>query len=308
MRVFVTGGTGLVGRRLVKQLVGRGDGVVVLTRRPEVAKELFGVICKAVPGDPMQPGEWMKAVDDCDAVVNLAGENIFARRWNAAFKQRLFDSRVLTTRNVVHALATQPKRPDGQPKVLVNASAIGYYGYHGDEQLTEESPPGIDFMANICVEWEKAARAVEPAGMRCALVRIGVVLDKEGGALQKLLTPFKLGAGGPVGSGTQYMSWIHHEDMTGILLFALDNAAVTGPINATAPNPVTNKQFGKALGAALGRPAFVWTPAFMLELTLGGVAEIVTQGQRVIPQNAMALGYAFKYPTIDVALGNLVSG
>jgi uncharacterized protein (TIGR01777 family) len=298
----------LVGRRLVKQLVGRGDGVVVLTRRPEVAKDLFGVICKAVPGDPMQPGEWMKAVDDCDAVVNLAGENIFARRWNAEFKQLLFDSRVRTTQNIVQALAAQPKRSDGQPKVLVNASAIGYYGYHGEEQLTEDSPPGIDFMANTCVEWEKAARAVEAAGLRCALVRIGVVLDKEGGALQKLLTPFKLGAGGAVGSGAQYMSWIHHEDMTGILLFALDTAAATGPINATAPNPITNKQFGKALGAALGRPAFVWTPAFMLELGLGGVAEIITQGQRVIPQKAMALGYAFKFPTIEVALANILQG
>jgi uncharacterized protein (TIGR01777 family) len=307
MRVFITGGTGLVGRRLVKQLVGRGDEVVLLTRRPNVAQELFGATCKAVQGDPMQLGEWMKAVDDCDAVVNLAGENIFAQRWNAAFKQLLVDSRIQTTRHVVQALAAQPKRPDGQPKVLVNASAIGYYGYHGDEQLAEESPPGIDFMANICVEWERAARAAEPAGVRCAIVRIGVVLDKEGGALKELLTPFKLGAGGPVGSGTQYMSWIHHSDMTGILLFALDNAAVAGPINATAPNPVTNKQFGKALGAALHRPAFVWTPAFILGLALGGVVEIITQGQRVIPMKAMTLGYPFKFPTIEVALADIVA-
>jgi uncharacterized protein len=306
MRVFLTGGTGLIGRRLIKLLVGRGDEVVLLTRRSIVAQEMFGATCKAVSGDPMQLGEWMKAVDDCDAVVNLVGENIFARRWNDAFKQMLFDSRIRSTQHVVQAMAAVPKRPDGTPKILVNATAIGYYGYHADEQLTEDSPPANDFMANICVEWEKAARAVEPAGVRCALVRIGVVLDKEGGALKELLTPFKLCAGGPVGSGKQYMSWIHHEDMTGILLFALDNAAVVGPINATAPNPVTNKAFGKALGAALHRPSFVWTPTTMLKLGLGGVAEIITQGQRVIPKKAMTLGYPFRFPTLEVALAEIL--
>ncbi len=205
MRVFVTGGTGLVGRRLIKQLVGRGDEVVLLTRRPSVGQEMFGSTCKSVSGDPMQIGEWMKALDDCDAVVNLAGENIFARRWNAAFRMMLFDSRVQTTRHVVQAMAAQPRRPDGSPKILVNASAIGFYGYHADEQLTEESPPGDDFMANICVEWEKEAHAIEPTGVRCVLVRIGIVLDKEGGALKELMLPFKLGAGGPVASGRQYM-------------------------------------------------------------------------------------------------------
>ncbi len=306
MRVFVTGGTGLVGRRLIKLLVGRGDEVVLLTRRPSVAQEMFGNSCKAVSGDPMQLGEWMKAVDDCDAVINLAGENIFARRWNAAFKQMLFDSRVLTTRHVVQALAAQPRRPDGSPKILVNASAIGFYGYHADEQLSEDSPPGDDFMANICIAWEKEARAIEATGVRCGLVRIGIVLDKEGGALKELMLPFKLGAGGPVASGRQYMSWIHHEDMTGILLFALDNASVVGPLNGTAPNPVPNKAFGKALGAALHRPAFVWTPALMLRMGLGGVAEIISQGQRVIPKKAMTLGYPFKFPTVEVALTNII--
>jgi uncharacterized protein len=259
-----------------------------------------------VQGDPMEVGEWMKAVDDCDAVVNLAGENIFARRWNPEFKVVLFDSRILTTRHVVQALAAKPKRPDGTAKLLVNASAIGFYGYHADEQLNEESPGGNDFMASMCVEWERAARSIESAGVRCVLVRIGVVLDKEGGALKELIMPFKFGLGGPVGSGKQYLSWIHHEDMTGILQFALDNPAVVGPINATAPNPVTNKAFGKALGAALHRPAFVWTPAMMLKLGLGGVVEIIAQGQRVLPKKAMTLGYPFKFPTIEVALTNIV--
>jgi uncharacterized protein (TIGR01777 family) len=267
---------------------------------------MFGTACKIVTGDPGDAGEWMKAVDDCDAVINLAGENIFAHRWSVDFKQLLFESRIDSTRHVVQAMAAQPRRPDGSPKVLVNASAIGYYGYHGDEQLTEESSSGTDFMANICIEWERAARAVEKAGVRLAMVRIGVVLDKEGGALQKLLTPFKFCAGGPVGSGKQYVSWIHHDDMTGILLFALDNPAVLGPVNGTAPNPVTNKQLGKAIGAALHRPAFVWTPAAMLKLALGDVVEIIAQGQRVIPKKAMTLGYAFKFPTIEVALTNIL--
>jgi len=306
MRIFVTGGTGLIGRRLLKLLVGRGDEVYLLTRRPTVAQELFGSTCKAVEGDPMQLGEWMKAIDDCDAVINLAGENIFAKRWSAQFKTLLHDSRVKSTQHVVQAIAVKPKRSDGQPKVLVNANAIGFYGPHGDEELTEDSPCGSDFMAQICIDWEKAARAVEAAGVRCAIVRVGVVLDKDGGALRKMMTPFVFGVGGPVGSGKQYLSWIHHEDMTGILLFALDNAAVTGPINATAPNPVTNKAFGKTLGAALHRPLFVWTPGLMLRLGLGEVADLITVGQRVIPKKAMTLGYPFKFPTIEVALTNIL--
>ena len=195
---------------------------------------------------------------------------------------------------------------DGSPKILVNASAIGYYGYHGDEQLTEESPPGIDFMANICVEWEKAARAIEATGVRLALVRIGVVLDKEGGGAQGIDYAVQVRRRRPGRQRPAVHELIHHEDMTGLLLFALDNTAVVGPLNGTAPNPVTNKQFGKALGAALHRPAFVWTPAVMLRLALGGVVEIISQGQRVIPKKAMTLGYPFKFPTIEVALTNIV--
>jgi hypothetical protein len=192
--------------------------------------------------------------------------------------------------------------------VLVNGSAIGYYGPHGDEELTEDSPPGGDFMAQVCVAWEAAARAAEPAGVRVAVIRTGVVLDKAGGALKQLLTPFKLGVGGPVGSGKQYMSWIHHADEVGILLLALDRPEARGPLNATAPEPVTNKQFGKALGAALGRPAVVPTPAFGLRLLLGEVAGMVTTGQRVLPKRAVALGYRFQYPEIGPALRQLVRG
>jgi uncharacterized protein len=303
MRVFVTGGTGLIGTRLVRQLLKRGDQAVVLSRRPEEAAKRFGPACTVVPGDPTQSGAWTDAVAGCDAVVNLAGENVFGRRWNAEVKALLHDSRVRATQNVADALRRQT---DGRPRTLVNASAIGYYGPHGDEELTEDSPPGDDFLARLCIDWEKSARAVEAAGVRCVTVRVGVVLDKEGGALAALLTPFKLGAGGPVGSGRQWMSWVHHEDMTGLFLLALDNPEARGPLNGTAPNPVTNREFGRALGRALHRPAFMPMPGFALRMMVGEAAEVILTGQRVLPRRAQQLGYAFKYPTLDAALQEIV--
>ena len=306
MRIFITGGTGLVGSRLVKRLSQRGDEVVVLTRRPAAAKDLFGSNVSAVAGDPAKPGDWESKVAECDAVVNLAGENLFARRWNTAFKQALIDSRVLSTQNVARALARAPLRGDGQSKVLVSASAIGIYGPHGDEELTEESSTGSDFLASLCQQWEAAARSVDSAGVRLAIVRIGVVLDKDGGALAKLLTPFKLGAGGPAGSGKQWMSWIHHQDLGSLFLLALDDASASGVLNGTAPNPVTNKEFGKALGRTLHRPAFMPTPGFALRLALGEVADVITTGQRVMPRRPLALGMEYRFPTIDEALKDIV--
>jgi uncharacterized protein (TIGR01777 family) len=307
MRVFVAGGSGMVGARLVRALHGRGDHVVLLTRRPEAVRQSLGSACTVVAGDPVQPGPWAEAVDDCDAVVNLTGENLFNRRWNDAFKKQLRDSRVLSTQNVVQALARRPTTAAGVPKVLVNASATGYYGPHGDEELTEESPPGDDFLARLCVEWEQAAREAEGHGLRAVLVRTGVVLGRDAGAIPKMLTPFKLGVGGPIGSGRQWLSWVHHADIVGILLLALDNAAAAGPVNGTAPQPVTNRDFSRALGRALHRPAFLPTPGFALKLGLGEVAEVLTAGQRVLPAKALALGYKFKFPDIDAALADVLS-
>src|SRR5438067_2533505 len=189
MRIFVMGGTGLVGSRLIHRLRERGDEVRLLTRRPDVAREKWQTTVQAIEGNPTEPGPWMKAVDECDAVINLVGEGIFNRRWNAEFIQLLRDSRVKSTENVVRAIAEQPRTAAGGAKVLVNASAIGYYGPHGDEELTEDSPPGDDFLASACVEWETAARAAQAHGIRVGIVRIGVVLDREGGALARLLTP-----------------------------------------------------------------------------------------------------------------------
>jgi uncharacterized protein (TIGR01777 family) len=285
----------------------RGDQAIVLSRRAGHARDLFGNNAAVVEGDPMRPGDWMKAVADCDAVIHLAGENVFARRWNADFKKLLFDSRILSTQHVVEALRRQPMRADGQAKALVNASAIGYYGPHGDEELTEESVPGSDFLAQLCIEWEKTTRAAESSGVRVALVRVGVVLDKEGGALAKLLTPFRLFAGGPVGSGRQWMSWIHFDDLINLFLFAVDNAQATGALNGTAPNPVTNREFSKALGRVLHRPSFVWTPQLALRVVLGEVADIVATGQRVLPKRALDLGYSFQYPMLDAALAHILA-
>ena len=311
MRVFVTGGTGLIGPRLIRQLKHRGDDVVMLSRQPD-AWEHVGQDVTVLVGDPTKPGDWQDKLAECDAVVHLAGANIFAKRWNVEFKRLLRDSRLLSTKNVVDAIAKSPKRADGTAKPLVSASAIGYYGPHGDEEITEDSPPGNDFMSNLCVEWEAAARAAEAAGVRVTMIRTGIVHDPRGGALHTLKLPFKLGLGGPVGMalrpkdwGKQYWSWIHHADETGIILLALDNADAAGPINATAPNPVTNKEFAKAFGKALGRPAFAPTPALALRLMLGEVADVITTGQRVLPKKALALGYQFRFPEIGSALADL---
>lgn len=306
MRVFVTGATGLVGRRLIGRLLDRGDEAVILSRRAGHARELFGSRVAVVEGDPMRTGDWMNALGDCDAVVHLAGENVFGRRWNADFKKLLHDSRILSTQLVVEALRRKPMRVDGRPKALVNASAIGFYGPREDEELTEDSLPGSDFLAGLCVEWEKAARAAESAGVRVAMIRVGVVLDREGGALAKLLTPFKLGAGGPVGSGRQWMSWIHHADLVGLFLFALDRANATGPINGTAPNPLTNREFGKVFGRVLHRPSFMWTPGLALRLLVGEAGNLVVTGQRVMPKRALELGYAFAYPALEAALAQIL--
>jgi uncharacterized protein (TIGR01777 family) len=309
MRVFLMGGTGLIGTRLIQRLRERQDQVVLLTRRPDVAQAKWDGACTIVEGDPMAVGTWMQAVDDCEAVINLVGEGIFSRRWNADFMTLLRDSRVKSTENVVKALAANPRTKRGQPKVLASASAIGYYGPHGDEELTEDSPAGSDFLAEICVAWEIAAKAAETLGVRTTRVRIGLVLDKEGGALKQLLPPFRMFVGGPVGlTGSHYCSWIHYEDLVGLFLLALDNPQCQGVLNGTAPHPVTSKQFAKALGHALHRPSFLPTPKLALRVLMGKVAGVVTTGQRVLPKKALALGYRFQFPEIETAMTNIVGG
>jgi len=303
MRVFVTGGTGLVGTRLVRACCARGDEAVVLTREPSAAAAArlasLGRV-RLVPGDPAQTGAWQDEVRGCDAVIHLAGENIFSKRWGAEEKALIRSSRVLGTRNVVAAIGRAPA--DLRPKTLVNASAVGYYGFRGDEELAEDGEPGSDFLASVCAEWEEEARAASAHGTRVVVVRIGIVLDPSGGALRNMLPAFQMFLGGPVGSGKQWLSWIHAEDLVGLILFAVDRPEISGPLNAVAPEPVRMGAFAKALGAALGRPSWLRVPAFALRLALGEVAEVLLHGQRVVPRKALEAGYKFRYENVEAAL------
>jgi uncharacterized protein (TIGR01777 family) len=314
MRVFLTGGTGMIGRRIVQRLVARGDEPMILSRKADEARRNKAMrSLRFIQGDPTIPGAWEEAIDGCDAVINLAGHNIFAQRWTPEVKHLIRDSRVFATERLVKAIAGASEKP----KVLVQASAIGYYGPREDEEITEQSPPGSDFMARVCREWEDAAEPAAGLGVRLAKIRTGVVLAKGEGALAVMTPIFKYIPGGsaPVGSGKspfglgrgqQWMSWIHLDDIAGIFLTALDNPAASGPINGTAPNPVRNSEFSKTLAKVLWRPPVpVGPPDVMLKLLLGEVADVVTKGQKVLPVKALELGYRFEYPTLLEALQNI---
>lgn len=298
MQVVVSGATGFVGRHLVAQLQERGDEVVAVTRDTGKALRLLGRGVRAVT---WREDELREAVGSAGAIVNLAGEIIFGQRWSAAQKQRILDSRVEATEKLVAAI----QRDGPKPAVLVSGSAIGYYGAHEDEDLDEGSPPGDDFLADVCKRWESAALAAEEAGVRTVVIRTGIVLGQGGGALQRMAMPFRLFAGGPVGSGRQWFSWIHIDDLTGIILHAIDSEDLRGPLNATAPEPRTNVDFSKALGRALGRPSWIPVPAFALRLLFGEGAGFLVTGQRVLPKRTEASGYSFKYPTAEEALADL---
>lgn len=295
MQVTVTGATGMLGRRLVAALRERGDDVRVLSRDPARARATLGVAADA--WDPVAGPPPAAAVEGRDAVVHLAGEPV-AQRWTAEAKRRIRDSRETGTRNLVAAIAAA----DEPPRVLVSSSAVGYYGEHGAEPVPESTPAGDDFLARVCVAWEHEARAAAERAVRVAVVRTGVVLDAAGGALAKMLPFFRAGVGGPVAGGRQYLPWIHADDVVGIYLTALDDDAWDGPVNAAAPEPVTNRAFSKALGRALGRPAFAPVPGLAVRLLYGDMAEIVTTGQRAVPERTETLGYRFRHADLDAAL------
>jgi len=300
-RVTITGATGLVGPSLVAALRERGAQVTVLTRNPERARAKLGAV-DAVGWDPLSEPAPAAALADRDAVVHLAGAPI-AQRWSEHTKRAIRDSRTIGTHNLVEGLRRTHQSELGKPpQVLVSSSAIGYYGPHGEEPLDEDAPPGSDFLAEVCVAWEAAATGARELGMRVAALRTGVVLDRDGGALAKMLPPFRLGVGGPVAGGYQYISWIHPEDLRGLILTALADERWDGPVNATAPEPLPNREFSKILGEVLGRPALVPVPGAALRLLYGEMAEIVTSGARVMPAKALVLGYEFAYPHLEGAL------
>jgi uncharacterized protein (TIGR01777 family) len=274
MRVTITGASGLIGTKLTKALQQRGDEVIAVSTRNDV--------------DPGQIG---------DAVVHLAGENV-AQRWTDAARERIEQSRVQGTRRLVKAIN------EAGTSALISSSAVGYYGPHGDERLDETAPAGDTFLAQVCLAWEREAHEAQT---RVVTVRTGVVLDPDGGALSKMLLPFKAGVGGPVAGGKQYTPWIHIDDVVGIYLNALDDPTWEGPVNATAPEPVTNLEFSKALGKALHRPAFAPIPGFAIKALYGDMAAIVTEGQRVVPRRTLDLGYSYKHPNLLEALKDVTS-
>ena len=296
MTVVVAGGTGFIGSALIDALLARGDKVVLLTRTPAAALLRWDAKVETRLWNAKDPGPWALALDGADAVVNLAGENVAAGRWTAERKSLLVKSRIDSTRALVSAISAVRRRP----RVLLSASAVGYYGGTAGD-CAEDSPQGDDFLAALCGKWEREAGAAETLGVRTVTPRIGVVLEKDGGALAKMLLPFKLGVGGPLGSGRQAFAWVHRDDVVGAVLFLLDNE-IKGPVNVAAPDIKTNAAFSKALGRALHRPAFLPAPAFALKLILGEMAGMLLKGQRAVPKKLLGAGYKFKHPAIDGAL------
>jgi len=307
LRVTVTGATGLIGPALIAALRQRGAHVTVLSRDPDRASKRLATI-EPDGGGPVEPVEGLRwelmrepapveALQGRDAVVHLAGENV-AQRWTSKAKDAIRESRVTGTRNLVEGL----RGADPRPPVLVSASAIGYYGPHGEEPLDEDAPPGHAFLPEVCADWEREAERASALGMRVVQVRIGVVLDSAGGALQSMLPPFRLGLGGPIAGGRQYISWIHLDDLVGIILAAITDERWSGPVNATAPEPVCNRDFSSALSKVLGRPARLPVPGAALRVLYGEMAEVITTGARVVPAKALVLGYEFRHPRVQEAL------
>jgi uncharacterized protein len=301
VKVLVTGASGFIGASLCDALLARGDSVVGLTRDPQRAGSTNPSVTWHA-WEPTLERPPAEAFDGVDSVVNLLGEKI-NQRWTDEAKRRILESRRTGTHNLVGALAGLEQKPG----VLVNQAAIGFYGDRGEAIVDESADPGEGYDSEVVQEWESAAREVEASGVRLVIVRTGHVLDPDDGLLAELLTPFKLGVGGPLAGGRQYMSWIHIDDEVGILLWAIDNDQVSGVVNATAPNPVTNRDFSKALGRALHRPAAVPVPGFALDVKFGReFGAVLRGGQRVVPRRALDLGYEFRFTDIDSALANLL--
>lgn len=307
MRVVITGGTGLVGRVLSANLAADGHEVIVLSRLPERAAGMAATV-QLVHWDAHTAEGWVHLADGADAIVNLAGENLagtafFPSRWTEKRKREIRESRFHAGHAVVEAVA-QASRP---PEVLIQASGVGYYGPHGDETLDEGASPGDDLMARLAHEdWEPSTAAVEEFGVRRVIVRSGGVLDTKSGALPRLVLPFRLFVGGPIGSGKQWLSWIHREDEVRAIRFLIDNQEVRGPFNLCAPNPVTYRQLAQSLGRVMGRPSWIPLPGFAMKLAFGEVSSVLLEGQRVLPRRLQEAGFVFHYPEIEGALRNLL--
>ena len=298
MRLLVTGGTGFIGATLCRRLSSDGHELLVLTRKPRASNPQLRT--RYLLWDAP---DWAREMAQVDGMINLAGEPLVAKRWTSEQKRLIQDSRLLTTRRLVQAMAASQPRP----RVLINASAVGYYGPRDDEELTERSPSGRGFLAELCRSWEQEAQQAQVLGVRVVVLRIGIVLSADGGALSKMVPPFRWGLGGPLGSGRQWMSWIHRDDLLGLIAWALSRPDVAGPVNATAPQPVRMREFCQALGRALHRPSWAPVPALMLRLLLGEMAQVLLTGQRVIPDAALRAGHPFQFSDLTSALAACLS-
>ena len=299
MKILITGGTGFVGTQLTSRLLADGHEVTILTRSFKGSEKTSSGL-SYVEGDPTKQGPWQEVIEQHDAVINLAGASIFSR-WTEEYKKAIRDSRVQTTRNIVEGI---PSRAE-TPFVLFSTSAVGYYGFCGDEELTEASPHGDDFLARIAVEWEGEALKAKDKGARVVITRFGIVLGEKGGALSQMIPLFKKYIGGPIGSGRQWFSWVHIKDLAEAFVFLLKHPEISGPVNLCSPNPVRNKELAKALGKALHKPSFMPAPGFMIKLVLGEFGSVILEGQRVLPKKLLDHGFAFQYADIGKALQSL---
>ena len=300
MRAVVTGGTGFVGRRLLSKL----DRPVVLSRDAAKAKKsLADNTVEVIAWNPLAEAAPSSALDGAEAIFHLAGDSVAGGRWTKRKKQRIKESRVLGTRNLIAGL----RQLRNKPRVLVSASAVGYYGSRGEEEIDELAPPGADFLAEVCSAWEKEALAAGELGIRVVTIRIGLVLGEKGGALSKMLPPFYMGLGSPLGIGDQYMSWVHLDDLVELMLFAAHEQSLSGPVNGVSPQPVTNREFTKTLGAVLRRPTFLPPlPGFVLKAMLGEFGGVLLDSQRVYPRSALSAGFAFRFPALEGALRDVL--
>jgi uncharacterized protein len=300
MKVLITGGTGFVGSHLTTVLLREGHEVTLLTRSPRGSQSGSSGV-SLLQGDPTRQGPWQEAVRSHDAVINLAGASIFSR-WTDEQKKAIRESRILTTRNLVAALPSASEKAT----TLLSTSAVGYYGFHGDEELDETSPPGNDFLARIAVDWEEEALKAAAKGVRVAITRFGIVLGERGGALGQMIPFFRKYLGGPLGSGRQWFSWIHIRDLGEACLFLLRRRELSGPFNLCSPDPVRNKDLARALGKALHRPSFLPAPGFMIRLVLGEFGTVILKGQKVLPRRLLDEGFVFQCPDIERAVEEIV--
>ncbi|MBI4971085.1 MAG: TIGR01777 family protein [Candidatus Omnitrophica bacterium] len=302
MNIVLAGGSGFVGKALVIKLVEEGYKIILLTRNPEKLKWLNKNFVTAVAWDGKCVDEWAKYVDSADAVINLSGESIAAKRWSQPQKKKILESRINATRAIVDAIRSAGKKPP----VFMNASAVGYYGNVENGDVIESNTKGSGFLADVCEAWENEARAAESLGVRVVMFRLGVVLGEGGGALAKMIPSFKLFIGGPLGSGMQWFPWVHRDDVSRAICFALKNQKLSGPINMTAPEAVTMKQFCAVLGKSLNRPSWAPVPAFILKVLLGEMSEMFLTGQKAIPRKLVESGYQFSHPQLDEALHQII--